>query len=604
MSSSSRAGSRSAAAAKRQRLQDLAGVKGITTEALAFLLRDLHEDPVEPTSAWVINKCTLCQSGPYVSISFFRSLCFVIPFRCPLRHIRPPMPGPSEILPTVPLGTSSGPLEEPGGRGGVRSSRSTQDCFPLFFVCFSGSLGHCPTRLLRDSFDEVSSVIPLPLIGGGEFSWNIVRLDKVLQKFARGSEGFRAALAGALGASSDGRLSAIVYADEVTPGNPLRPENRRRFWSIYVGLMELGAVALSYEQFWIPVGVLRTTKVAQLRGGLSHAFSMLLKSILFDPSQLAEMGMPIDLGQGPQLLRLRIARLLGDESALKTILSAKGAAGLRPCILCRNVVALRSDLVSPGCGLVEVSCSRHDQFDAATDQDLWQAWDDLAAQRPVLTKARFELLEKSSGLTYNELGLLGDAILRRHFQPASAVTFDFLHCYLQGGVAAQELSAFLSRCHEELRTSYAQLDLLARAAWCYPKSLPHHKLDAVFSDARERSADGGWKASAGETLLALPLVRYFSETIIRPSGQLQGECDSLALLCDLVDLYMSVKQGRPVGRRLLGGVRAHLEQHQRVYGDRYLRPKHHFAWHTAERAASVEPFLDTFVLERKHQAGG
>lgn len=64
MSSSSRAGSRSAAAAKRQRLQDLAGVKGITTEALAFLLRDLHEDPVEPTSAWVINKCALCESGP------------------------------------------------------------------------------------------------------------------------------------------------------------------------------------------------------------------------------------------------------------------------------------------------------------------------------------------------------------------------------------------------------------------------------------------------------------------------------------------------------------------------------------------------------------
>ena len=154
-----------------------------------------------------------------------------------------------------------------------------------------------------------------------------------------------------------------------------------------------------------------------------------------------------------------------------------------------------------------------------------------------------------------------------------------------------------------LRTSYVQLETLARAAWCYPKHLPHHKLDVVFTDARERSAEGAWKASASETLLALPLVRYYSETVIRPCGQLPGECDSLALLCDLVDLYMSVKQGCAVGRRLLGGVRAHLERHQQVYGGKYLRPKHHFAWHTAERAASVEPFLDTFVLERKHQVG-
>ena len=124
-------------------------------------------------------------------------------------------------------------------RSGVGFRRNSKSGF------LSSALWHYPIRLLRGSFDEVSWAISVPLIGGGEFRWNIVRLDRALQKFAEGSESFRAALSGALSSSTDGRLSAIVYTDEVTPGNPLKPENRRRFWFFYVGMTDVGGFELS-----------------------------------------------------------------------------------------------------------------------------------------------------------------------------------------------------------------------------------------------------------------------------------------------------------------------------------------------------------------------
>ena len=444
--------------------------------------------------------------------------------------------------------------------------------------------------------------IRLQLLGDGWFDWEVVRLDAALAMLARESNEYRSALRRALASSCQGTLSAILYADEVTPGNPLRPDNRRRFWSFYIGFQELGPVALSREQYWIPLAVLRTCKANSVRGGLSAAFRALVRACLLAPANLAVVGMPIEFDEGgPQLLRIKITNILADESALKSLWSVKGAAGVRPCFLCKNVVSIHSRLAQDSGYLVDIGCADASCFDLATDEDIWSSWDDLALQRGHLGKGAFELRERACGLSFNEDGVLSDLELRRFLRPVSMTTLDFMHCFLQSGVVAQELAGFLSSCKAKLRAGYSHIQTLAGADWRFPKSLEKGKLDAIFCSARERSADEGWKASASETLVALPLVRYFAETVARPSGLLEDECASFCMVCEIVDRLMCIKRGGPKDRELLKLVRRHLEAHRALYGDLYLKPKHHLAWHNVSKALSSDLFLDTFVLERKHR---
>lgn len=42
---------------KHRRLDKLIGVKGVSTAALAHIMRELHDEPIEPASEWTINQC-------------------------------------------------------------------------------------------------------------------------------------------------------------------------------------------------------------------------------------------------------------------------------------------------------------------------------------------------------------------------------------------------------------------------------------------------------------------------------------------------------------------------------------------------------------------
>ena len=200
--------------------------------------------------------------------------------------------------------------------------------------------------------------------------------------------------------TAGGPLGAVVYLDEVTPGNVLRPDNRRRFWAIYLGIREFPPRALYREQFWLPLAVLRTNMAHEVRGGISYCFRALLNSVLLAPCNMAAIGVAVDLGSGPRLVRLQVKHILADEAALKAVWCSKGAAGVRPCMLCRNVVALRSNLVEGQDYLVDVACSDSSKFHESSDADIWEAWDRLAAEHGRMTKGAFASLEKASGFSY------------------------------------------------------------------------------------------------------------------------------------------------------------------------------------------------------------
>lgn len=341
-------------------------------------------------------------------------------------------------------------------------------------------------QFVRQEFQVVSHRIDLPLTNGDTFEWQVARPDKLVEAFSEWSETFATVMAAAARQTRGEPLSAILYFDEITPSNVLAPQNSRKVWAWYLAFQEVGSVLLSKAHFWMPVAILRTSVVSRVQGGFSACLRALLRSILFGPCNLGTVGAPVALPSGPLLLRAHMAHMLADEAALKAAWSAKGAAGLKPCMLCRNVMCLNGNLTGGQSYLVTVACDDARKLVLAEDIDVWEAWDHLASERSRLAKIHYDNLEKAVGFVYNEHGLLSDHALRPFVSPTRSTCMDWMHNFLQGGVAAQELMAFLGACKRKLRVGWKEVQLFVLSNWRFPVSQATHSVTSVFAPARER----------------------------------------------------------------------------------------------------------------------
>ena len=66
------------------------------------------------------------------------------------------------------------------------------------------------------------------------------------------------------------KWSLILYSDEVSPGNQLKANNRRRLQTFYWTVKELGPKALSSEDAWMVLTTVRSATVSELQDGLSQ----------------------------------------------------------------------------------------------------------------------------------------------------------------------------------------------------------------------------------------------------------------------------------------------------------------------------------------------
>ncbi len=233
-------------------------------------------------------------------------------------------------------------------------------------------------HFIKTEFAKVRFDIDLPIGEADPFTWTVCRADLLVQYFAAEASPFRSVMDRAIRKAGGEPLRGILYLDEVTPGNVLRPDNQRKFWAVYLGFAECAAQHLCREEFWLPLAMLRTTIAGKVLGGMSYCIKALLRSLLFEPCKLAGVGMSVVL-ESPVLLRAALSNVLADEAALKAVWCSKGASGLRPCMLCRNVTSLNSDLLAGQTYLVDVSCSDSSQFALCTDEDVWGAFDRLCA---------------------------------------------------------------------------------------------------------------------------------------------------------------------------------------------------------------------------------
>ena len=439
---------------------------------------------------------------------------------------------------------------------------------------------------------EVSAVpVTLPLSNGSEYTWEFCCLSKSINWFARECAGYKQLLSETVRRYGN-HLKLLVYADEVTLGNPLQPDIARKYWAWYAGISEFGSAKLANSALWLPIAFLRSPPSKKVKGGVSNCMRMLFRSWFVSPLQVHTNGIVIDLLDGPAVVTFEIHRHIMDADVYRGTLSIKGAGGARCCAKCRNVLSRDHRGTIADDYLVDVSCTDTKKFDACTDQDYVDNYDRLiAAKAAGVHNNAFEELEKTTGITFNAYCAFLDAVIMMLVKPITSITYDWLHIFYVGGLANHELFFLFKLLRKKLNIKFKDLHMFITAGWSSPGFISGSvKVAELFSDARERSMDaaGGMKASASEMITALPYIRHFMESIVLPLSslgpQVQQAIATFIALCDLNDIILKAKKGQFICLKHMAGlmreaINTYTTLRNATWHKSTCKPKLHFLFH-------------------------
>lgn len=133
------------------------------------------------------------------------------------------------------------------------------------------------------------------------------------------------------GQDPEHKLDLVLYLDGITPGNVLRPDNRRKIWAFYCTFLNFGPQHLCREEVWLPLAVLRNSVEHDVIGRVSCAARHLVNMLV----QSGRAGTFVHTAT-PKIVFWKVGRVLADEEGLKSFYSSKGYPVI---VICCFVVA-------------------------------------------------------------------------------------------------------------------------------------------------------------------------------------------------------------------------------------------------------------------------
>ena len=357
-------------------------------------------------------------------------------------------------------------------------------------------------------------------------------------------------------------LDAVVYVNEAVPGNIVQPDNRRKSYLVYVSFLQL-ARTLQTEFAWATVACVRhdIVSAAGLAGVMCEMAERLQEEL---------MGFAINDSTGtPFSVRAEKFWLLADEAALKGALAAKGSAGVRPCIKCRNACNVGYSLPS---------------LHPVTEPD-------SQVFRPLRVEKLNEYLQHLQQLPNQNLPTRHPNLI-----PPQRVLYDAQHCFFAKGIVNVELGLFLQAVAEASAFTTTELaDALAKHAWQGQDFTVKQALSSKLLQC-----GGEYRGKASETMSVLPLVVYFAERLLARSELLQSNLRSLQLLCRVCTYvrYIKQSQDKVAAGEMLELQKLHLRVYEECYSTQNVRPKHHYAMHIPAQVEESHALADCFPTER------
>ena len=346
---------------------------------------------------------------------------------------------------------------------------------------------------------------------------------------------------------------------------------------------------LHLEHLWVLLSLQTSERIAEVKGGLPAVVTRMLLTLQYE----CQDGIAISFNGDNRLIWIKRVVLLADHEGLRAFSGAKGAAGLKPCPKCTNVLSGSK----PADGHVNVS---HGSLMGCTLQTQAGLRHTLNMLRAQPTKKDLAEMETLSG--WNKDALESGPLLNATLSAGRGLedlTFDTMHQYWSCGIICQELGMWYTTLLD------AGLNLDPVREWVMlgwesvlDDSSPKHLFNPKLW---KKNAD--YRGDATAAAAALSFTHAFSEEMLRGNRpKLHPVLDSLAALHAVAMCIQDTKLVVANGRCLPGLQEKHFALHTLAYGCDHARPKWHFALHAWSQCQRWGRLLDATCCERKHRA--
>ncbi|CAK0853126.1 unnamed protein product [Prorocentrum cordatum] len=447
------------------------------------------------------------------------------------------------------------------------------------------------------SFGKLLQLHKVPTTKGGTVEMYLAHPLGFLEAASKFSECYRDTLALDRGRNF---ITVLLYADEVTPGNPLAEHNDRKVQMCYWSFAELGFPALNAEAAWNTIAAVQATSVDNMDGNMSQVFKYVLRQFFGRADGKPDLrdGVSIAVAgeAAPRLVFGRLGIIVQDERAFKASMQVMGATAHKVCALCANAVGHRSLLLpDPSNFLVsadEVDISKFRAHTASGIRGIQRRLRELAAVPN--GKTELEKYETLMGYKYFASNWLQGESLVDDIDVVKAWCWDWMHCYMVNGVYTKEVSELVHRLRQ-VGLGPDVLDGFLKQ-WQWP--LAHPDAKDLCSQHSDNSPSGNASVFLSS---AVVLEKWLRDVALPIVGGADAEVRSGIALCVVVQLLTIVNSGLVEAGQLATAIGRHLALHKAAYGQSLWLPKSHYTIHLPDTLRRHKCLLSVFVQERKHR---
>ena len=254
------------------------------------------------------------------------------------------------------------------------------------------------------------------------------------------SEGLRRTILEGL---AQGRPCKLVLAtDDVKPGNALRPDKGRTYYALYFTLCCLPHWLRRTAHGWWSILFIPANIVDLSPSGLSEVLEFIILKLF--------PGWVISFTNEGQVYTVDVewGFLTGDEKALKSACTCKGAGSYRICMKCKNILGrIEAEAVADDPYFQHFTTPSATLFEEYT----FESWQEVIAY---VRKAweenprEAECIEKRFGVSFNGGKGLQWGAAAPIVRLPEGIHYDSMHClWASGGVAQYECNQFIRRIY-------------------------------------------------------------------------------------------------------------------------------------------------------------
>ncbi|CAK0812650.1 unnamed protein product, partial [Prorocentrum cordatum] len=340
------------------------------------------------------------------------------------------------------------------------------------------------------------------------------------------------------------------------------------------------------------------TRLAErIPGGASALLKQILVAMFVDGPHNFTRGFVVPHGNAVRVFRVRLVGFMADAKGHKEFLAIKGAAGLKPCISCMNVVNfIHKTGYADGQYTVGLDCVDKSKLKQLDDDTFWRMHEILASQVGQISTSKVEALDTKLGISYNEHGMLCDPRLRSVLRPVSNYIRDWQRTLVSHGVAGLQIAA-LASCLKRSNIDMHEIAAYARL-YIHPNLTAPPPKPEWFTESFR--ANDHVKLFASDVLGLCPLLlAYFRD---RCSGRAPADhVRCFELLTFMLGLLSGEDDMTGALHATLSGAIAERAVLLRRLYHTFTKVKFHHLVHVPDDLLRLGRVISCFAPERKHK---